>query len=85
MTNLSSSAPHITAALTFDDLPGIPAGSLPELQEWNRRFVAALGEAHAPAIGFVNEARLQVEGERDARAALLRMLLDAGLDLGNHT
>jgi peptidoglycan/xylan/chitin deacetylase (PgdA/CDA1 family) len=78
-------APTRAIALTFDDLPGVPASSLNDLQDWNRGFVAALGEAHAPAIGFVNEARIQVDGERDARAALLRLWLDAGLDLGNHT
>jgi peptidoglycan/xylan/chitin deacetylase (PgdA/CDA1 family) len=82
----SAPAPAARAiALTFDDLPGVPAASLADLQDWNRRFVAALRQAHAPAIGFVNEARLQVDGERDARVALLRLWLDAGLDLGNHT
>ncbi|HVH73104.1 MAG TPA: polysaccharide deacetylase family protein, partial [Candidatus Dormibacteraeota bacterium] len=40
---------------------------------------------HAPAIGFVNEWKLQVAGERDARVALLEAWLDAGLTLGNHT
>jgi peptidoglycan/xylan/chitin deacetylase (PgdA/CDA1 family) len=32
----------------------------------------------------VNERKLQVSGERDARAELLQMWLDAGLTLGNH-
>src|SRR6266852_480137 len=38
-----------------------------------------------PAIGFVNEWKLQVSGERDARVELLQWWLDAGLTLGNHT
>jgi hypothetical protein len=38
----------------------------------------------APAIGFVNERGLQVEGERDARVAIVRSWLEAGMTLGNH-
>jgi peptidoglycan/xylan/chitin deacetylase (PgdA/CDA1 family) len=49
------------------------------------RFLASLRAHHVPAIGFLNEWKLQVSGERDARAALLQAWLDAGLDLGNHT
>lgn len=73
-------------ALTFDDLPGADTKApLPALQDQNRRILAALHDAHAPAIGFVNEGRLQVKGERDARVAILETWLDAGCDLGNHT
>ena len=44
-----------------------------------------LRKHHAPAIGFVNEAQLQVDGEVDARIALLRAWIDSGMTLGNHT
>jgi peptidoglycan/xylan/chitin deacetylase (PgdA/CDA1 family) len=78
-------------AITVDDLPGaIPAtptanGDLRELQRYNEAIPAMLKAHHAPAIGFVNEKRLHVAGERDARAALLQRWIDAGLELGNHT
>ncbi len=77
-------------AITVDDLPGaLPGddfayGELKELQKINRGIPAALKAHHAWAIGFVNERKLQVQGERDARAELLQLWLDAGLFLGNH-
>jgi peptidoglycan/xylan/chitin deacetylase (PgdA/CDA1 family) len=80
-----------TIAVTVDDLPGaIPGndfamGELKELQRINRTIPAILKAHHAWAIGFINERKLQVQGERDARAELLQMWLDAGLTLGNHT
>jgi peptidoglycan/xylan/chitin deacetylase (PgdA/CDA1 family) len=77
--------------ITVDDLPGAEfgtdhaIGNLKELAQINRAVPAALRSHHVPAIGFVNEWKLQVDGQRDARAALLQMWLDAGLTLGNHT
>lgn len=78
-------------AVTIDDLPGAEPGTdhatgdLKELQKINHTIPAILKAHHVPAIGFVNEWKLQVPGERDARAALLEEWLDAGLTLGNHT
>lgn len=75
----------------MDDLPGaVPGtgqavGDLKDLQRINRRIPQILKAHRAPAIGFVNEWKLQVSGERDARVALLQAWLDAGLTLGNHT
>jgi peptidoglycan-N-acetylglucosamine deacetylase len=83
-------ATKYSVAITVDDLPGaLPGndfayGELKELQKINRGIPAALRAHHAWAIGFVNERKLQVIGERDARAELLQMWLDAGLLLGNH-
>jgi peptidoglycan/xylan/chitin deacetylase (PgdA/CDA1 family) len=78
--------PALKLALTFDDLPGADtAAPLEELRDQNRRILAALKEAGATATGFVNEGRLQKDGERDARVAILAAWLDAGCDLGNHT
>lgn len=79
-----------SVVITVDDLPGaLPGndfayGDLKELQKINRGIPAALKAHHAWAIGFVNERKLQVAEERDARAELLQMWLDAGLLLGNH-
>lgn len=78
-------------AVTVDDLPGtVPGtgqsqGALKDFQKINAAVPQILKAHHAPAIGFVNEWKLQVAGERDARVALLQAWLDAGLTLGNHT
>ena len=78
-------------AITVDDLPGaIPAtptanGELRDLVRYNEAIPAILKAHHAPAIGFVNEKRLHVAGERDRRVALLERWIDAGFELGNHT
>ncbi len=80
-----------SVVVTVDDLPGAEFGTdhafgdLKELEKINRSIPAALRSHHVPAIGFVNEWKLQVPRERDARAALLQNWLDAGLTLGNHT
>jgi peptidoglycan/xylan/chitin deacetylase (PgdA/CDA1 family) len=77
--------------ITVDDLPGaLPGndfayGDLKGLQKINHGIPGVLKAHHAWAIGFVNERKLQVQGERDARAGLLQTWLDDGLTLGNHT
>jgi peptidoglycan/xylan/chitin deacetylase (PgdA/CDA1 family) len=82
---LADAAPPARAvAVTLDDLTGVGARSLQDLADMNRRVLGALRAARAPAIGFVNESTLQVEGERDARVAILKGWLEAGMTLGNH-
>jgi peptidoglycan/xylan/chitin deacetylase (PgdA/CDA1 family) len=77
--------------ITVDDLPGAEFGTdhaigdLKELEKINRAIPAALRSHHVPGIGFVNEWKLQVPRERDARSALLQNWLDDGMTLGNHT
>lgn len=77
-----------SVAITIDDLPlagGQRSGTdLGTTERVNAAVIAAL-EAHgAPAIGFVTESRLHVEGELDARRAILQAWHDSGLELGNH-
>jgi peptidoglycan/xylan/chitin deacetylase (PgdA/CDA1 family) len=80
-----------TLVVTVDDLPGalpgndFAVGEIKNLQKINRGIPAILKAHHVWAVGFVNERKLQVWGERDARAELLQMWLNAGLTLGNHT
>jgi peptidoglycan/xylan/chitin deacetylase (PgdA/CDA1 family) len=80
-----------SVAVTVDDLPGAAPGTdheignLRDLQRVNRVIPGILHAHSVPAIGFVNEWKLQISGERDARAALLQMWIDAAMDLGNHT
>ena len=74
-----------TLAVTIDDLPAQRQGDLNAMQRVTRDLLAQIDRAGVPVIGFVNEGKLDVDGEREARADLLRQWVDAGLDLGNHT
>ena len=86
-------APERAVAVTFDDLPATPAGvvanDVASLQELTRKLLSAVRKHSVPAVGFVNEGKLFVEGggpgDVDGRIGVLRMWLDAGLELGNHT
>lgn len=83
--------PFRTLAITIDDLPyaspkGVEdAGALADVRRVNEAILGALARHKATAVGFVNESRLQVAGERDERVELLRRWIDAGMALGNHT
>lgn len=74
-------APAPQIALTFDDLPShtpYPAGETPVTVV--DTIVAALKQAHAPAIGFANAGK----GQPDERDTVLSHWRAAGLPLGNH-
>ena len=72
-------------ALTFDDLPGIVLKPDQDyLDATNRSLINNLKQRHFPAIGFVNEGKLN-EIIRKRQIAVLRLWLAAGFDLGNHT
>jgi peptidoglycan/xylan/chitin deacetylase (PgdA/CDA1 family) len=80
--------PRRQVAVTFDDLPFTGDGGktdLSALRQFTAKLMATLGAHKVPAIGFVNERKLEREGEREARVGLLKMWTDAGLELGNHT
>jgi peptidoglycan-N-acetylglucosamine deacetylase len=73
--------------LTFDDLPYVTSAGQPFLsnaQRVTKQLLAILKQHRAPAIGFVNEGKLQ-GAESAARTALLQQWMDAGMTLGNHT
>ena len=80
-------------AVTFDDLPATPAGvvanDVASLQKLTRKLLSAVRKHDIPAVGFVNEGKLFVKGagrsDVEARIGLLRMWVDAGFELGNHT
>lgn len=70
----------VPVAITIDDLPWV--GVLPpgrDRQAATRRILEALEQHGAAATGFVNCGRV----ERDA--PVLRLWLEAGMPLGNHT
>ena len=94
--NAGDSATDRRIAITFDDLPwasldpttALPThGSVPpRIADKSAQLVRAIEAAGTPAIGFVNSARLLVNGQPQAdRMDLLEAWLDAGLELGNHT
>jgi peptidoglycan/xylan/chitin deacetylase (PgdA/CDA1 family) len=74
-------------AITFDDLP-IASVVDREAVGWARitdDLLAALVRHQVPAIGFVNEQKLEPGGKEDpARTELLGRWLRAGMELGNH-
>ncbi|MBA2525014.1 MAG: polysaccharide deacetylase family protein [Pyrinomonadaceae bacterium] len=76
-----------TVAVTIDDLPVVSLRhDLASQATITRKLLHAIKSHRVPAIGFVNENKLLSNGKRDQRrVGFLRMWLDAGLDLGNHT
>ena len=77
---------HREVAVTFDDLPSAYGNDdLKRMSDVTKTLLQKIKSNHVPAIGFVNESKLHRRGEMNARTALLRMWLEAGLELGNHT
>lgn len=76
-----------TVAVTIDDLPVVSTRTdLKNRREITSKLLSHITKANVPAIGFVNENKLYVGDKREeAKIDLLRMWLDAGLELGNHT
>ncbi|MEN5340508.1 polysaccharide deacetylase family protein [Stenotrophomonas sp. TWI143] len=75
-------------AVTIDDLPWARVGTIlpADLQTRHAALMAQLRQADVPVVGFVNENKLEVDGQvQPARVQMLRDWLDAGYGLGNHT
>lgn len=84
----ASRMPAREIAVTVDDLPGVSVvgDGTPALRAMTERLLEAVRASGAPAVGFVNEGKLGAFGQPDVeRVAVLRLWLDAGLELGNHT
>ena len=72
-------APERQVAFTFDDIPGVQGGGCEALPALNRKLVSSIVRNRIPALGLV------VDSRSCDNAALYRIWLDAGLELGNHT
>lgn len=75
-------------AVTIDDLPWARVDTIlpADLQARHAALIAQLRQADVPVVGFVNENKLEVDGQvQSARVQMLRDWLDAGYGLGNHT
>jgi len=76
-----------TVAITIDDLPVVTQRRTPAVKlAITQKLVTSLVNNDVPAIGFVNESKLYKSGQIDStQVALLKIWLEAGLELGNHT
>ena len=74
-------------SVTIDDLPVVSTRrDIENRRAITTKLLGHIKKAKVPAIGFVNENKLYDGDKRDERQIeLLRMWLDAGLELGNHT
>lgn len=87
-TSPAPSTPVRTVAVTVDDLPFVSRrfAATADQRAMTVRLLAAMRAHGVPAVGFVNEGKLRRRGAVDAgQVGLLRLWLDAGLELGNHT
>lgn len=82
-----SAEPQRQIAITFDDLPSVPTYDVGEMKALTTKLLKTLKQNKIPAVGFVNEGKLHQRGpkEFEARAAILKLWVDAGFELGNHT
>jgi peptidoglycan/xylan/chitin deacetylase (PgdA/CDA1 family) len=72
-------------AITFDDLPRGGDSGRRDLESVRRMTVKLLDELHGvPLIGFVNAGHAQEMGDAGLQA-ILRIWLEHGAELGNHT
>ena len=80
-------APQRTVAITIDDLPVVSTRTnLSNRQQITKKIIGHIKKAKVPVIAFVNENKLYSGERRDEKQVdLLRMWLNAGLELGNHT
>jgi peptidoglycan/xylan/chitin deacetylase (PgdA/CDA1 family) len=79
--------PERQVAITIDDLPAGAANSMTAatISEMTSKLLGTLRDQKVPAVGFINEKKLYRWGEVDDRIKVLRMWLDYGFELGNHT
>ena len=80
---------HREVAVTFDDLPappsGVPSDNVETLKELTGKLLKSFTANRVPVVGFVNEGKIDGRKDQEARTGVLKMWLDAGLELGNHT
>ncbi|MEZ5353640.1 MAG: polysaccharide deacetylase family protein [Bryobacteraceae bacterium] len=73
-------------AVTIDDLPWVERDrDTLRARQGTVDFLRTLKDAAVPAIGFVNADKIEGHPDSAAWSAMLRLWLEAGFDLGNHT
>ena len=83
----AATQPDRQVAITIDDLPAGSANSMSAatISEMTSKLLGTLRDQKVPVVGFVNERKLYKFGEVDERIKALKMWLDYGFELGNHT
>ena len=79
--------PDRQVSITIDDLPAAsaPTMSAATISEMTTKLLSTIRDQKVPVVGFVNEKKLYKLGEVDERINALKMWLDYGFELGNHT
>ncbi len=72
-------------AITFDDLIFVPNDNVEQVKTLTTKLLKTFKQNKVPVIGFVNEGKINRPNEIEARTAILKMWIDAGFELGNHT
>lgn len=88
VTSVRAQTPTRTMAITIDDLPYVKIGEggyLAAAQAATEKILKTLKQHKVPAVGFVNEDKLEHPQQREARIALLRQWVDHRMMLANHT
>ena len=86
VTSQAATPPDRQVAITIDDLPAPPSRCLAAtITEMTIKLLDTLRDQKVPVVGFVNEQKLYKRGEVDERINALRLWLDHGFELGNHT
>jgi peptidoglycan/xylan/chitin deacetylase (PgdA/CDA1 family) len=83
----AAAPPDHQVAITIDDLPAGAANSMSAatITDMTTKLLGTLRDQKIPIVGFVNEKKLYKLGEVDQRINALRMWLDYGFELANHT
>ena len=84
---VSAQTPSRSVAITIDDLPVVSTRrDIANRRKITKKILGHIKKADVPVIGFVNENKLYDGDKRDQEQIdLLKMWLNAGLELGNHT
>jgi peptidoglycan/xylan/chitin deacetylase (PgdA/CDA1 family) len=87
LSSRAAEQPTREVAITIDDLPAGAAHLMTAatITEMTTKLLTTLRDQKVPVVGFVNEKKLYKFGEVDERIKALRMWLDYGFELGNHT
>lgn len=72
-------------AITFDDLIFVPQDDLQQIKASTSKLLRTLRTNKVPVVGFVNESKINVANEAEARTDILKLWVEAGFELGNHT
>ncbi|TAJ13837.1 hypothetical protein DMA11_07455 [Marinilabiliaceae bacterium JC017] len=73
------------AVITFDDLPVVFPTTLDSAAAITNKLLAVLEKYEVPAVGFVNQGKVDQMDDPKGYADLLKRWVEKGCELGNHT